>query len=259
MSWSWLPSAAWALAMAIFRLGLGGGSGRGVGRTRVARRRRERGGLGVVLEEGVGQRDGLHVGRQPGSGGSRPSGGDHAHPVPTKHGDQELEELVVGLPGEVDVLEDEKDGTVLRDALQSEDFRAALLQLMAGSGERTALHGAVKGDRGHAMPPTAGEGIPSRLLSLEQSNSSLNFGEQVFVKLFRKLEDGLNPDVEITRFLSEKRGFAQVPPYAGAIAYERPRREAQILALALGLLGVFFERWLFFAEARHAVIAYYGR
>jgi len=31
------------------------------------------------------------------------------------------------------------------------------------------------------------------------------------------------------------------------------------LSLALGLLGVFVERWLFFAEARHAVMAYYGR
>jgi DMSO reductase anchor subunit len=31
------------------------------------------------------------------------------------------------------------------------------------------------------------------------------------------------------------------------------------LALALGMIGVFVERWLFFAEARHAVMAYYGR
>lgn len=31
------------------------------------------------------------------------------------------------------------------------------------------------------------------------------------------------------------------------------------LALFLGLAGIFVERWLFFAEARHAVIAYYGR
>jgi trehalose synthase-fused probable maltokinase len=78
---------------------------------------------------------------------------------------------------------------------------------------------------------------------VEQSNSSLNFGERVFVKLFRKLEEGLNPDVEITRFLSEKRGFAQVPPYAGAIAYERPRREPQILALALGLVKNDGDAW----------------
>jgi sulfite dehydrogenase (quinone) subunit SoeC len=31
------------------------------------------------------------------------------------------------------------------------------------------------------------------------------------------------------------------------------------LVLVAGMLGVFVERWLFFAEARHAVIAYYGR
>jgi DMSO reductase anchor subunit len=30
-------------------------------------------------------------------------------------------------------------------------------------------------------------------------------------------------------------------------------------ALALGMLGIFVERWLFFAQARHAVMAYYGR
>jgi DMSO reductase anchor subunit len=31
------------------------------------------------------------------------------------------------------------------------------------------------------------------------------------------------------------------------------------VGLVLGMLGIFVERWLFFAEARHAVIAYYGR
>jgi DMSO reductase anchor subunit len=31
------------------------------------------------------------------------------------------------------------------------------------------------------------------------------------------------------------------------------------LVVLLGMLGAFVERWLFFAEARHAVIAYYGR
>jgi DMSO reductase anchor subunit len=34
---------------------------------------------------------------------------------------------------------------------------------------------------------------------------------------------------------------------------------ASWLVVALGMLGVFVERWLFFAEARHAVVAYYGR
>ena len=44
-----------------------------------------------------------------------------------------------------------------------------------------------------------------------------------------------------------------------ALAFPIAYAPAAWLALALGLLGVFVERWLFFAEARHAVIAYYGR
>jgi DMSO reductase anchor subunit len=44
-----------------------------------------------------------------------------------------------------------------------------------------------------------------------------------------------------------------------ALAFPAAYAPAAWLALALGLLGVFVERWLFFAEARHAVIAYYGR
>jgi len=44
-----------------------------------------------------------------------------------------------------------------------------------------------------------------------------------------------------------------------AIALPSLRVAAAWIGLAAGMLGVFVERWLFFAEARHAVIAYYGR
>ncbi|HVT31071.1 MAG TPA: DmsC/YnfH family molybdoenzyme membrane anchor subunit [Rhodanobacteraceae bacterium] len=44
-----------------------------------------------------------------------------------------------------------------------------------------------------------------------------------------------------------------------ALAFPTARAAAAWLALVSGMLGVFVERWLFFAEARHAVIAYYGR
>ena len=47
----------------------------------------------------------------------------------------------------------------------------------------------------------------SQVLSAEQSNSSMLFENKFFLKLYRKLEDGVNPDVEITRFLTERRSF----------------------------------------------------
>jgi len=44
---------------------------------------------------------------------------------------------------------------------------------------------------------------PSLALSIEQSNSSVVFGEQTILKLFRIIVPGLNPDLEITRALTE--------------------------------------------------------
>jgi trehalose synthase-fused probable maltokinase len=135
------------------------------------------------------------------------------------------------------------DGTVLRDALHDEAFRAALLSLIARASSQAGAHGNLRGHFGHALPPAAAEGLPSKVLAVEQSNSSLNYDDQLFVKLFRKLEDGLNPDVEITRFLSDQCGFTHVPPFAGAISYTREGREPQILALAVGLVKNDGDAW----------------
>ncbi|GAA4303450.1 maltokinase N-terminal cap-like domain-containing protein [Klenkia terrae] len=41
------------------------------------------------------------------------------------------------------------------------------------------------------------EGVPGDLISGEQSNTSLIYGETAIMKLFRRLEPGLNPDVEV--------------------------------------------------------------
>jgi maltokinase len=41
------------------------------------------------------------------------------------------------------------------------------------------------------------EGLPGDIISTEQSNTSLIYGESAILKLFRRLEPGLNPDVEV--------------------------------------------------------------
>ena len=56
----------------------------------------------------------------------------------------------------------------------------------------------------------------SHVLGLEQSNSSMLFDNKFFLKLYRKIEDGMNPDVEITRFLTEHTKFPNVPAFVGA-------------------------------------------
>jgi maltose alpha-D-glucosyltransferase / alpha-amylase len=69
----------------------------------------------------------------------------------------------------------------------------------------------------------------------EQSNSSVVFGDQLILKLFRKAEQGVNPDLEIGYFLTERVGFPHTPPVAGAIEY----RTKQGQTAAVGLLQRF--------------------
>ena len=55
----------------------------------------------------------------------------------------------------------------------------------------------------------------------EQSNTSVVYGGSLLLKLFRRLEEGVNPDLEIGRFLTEQAAFPQVPAAAGALEYVR--------------------------------------
>ena len=58
----------------------------------------------------------------------------------------------------------------------------------------------------------------ARLVSSEQSNSSVVFDEALILKVFRRLEPGINPELEMLRFLTEQ-GFRNIPALGGWYAY----------------------------------------
>jgi predicted trehalose synthase len=72
-----------------------------------------------------------------------------------------------------------------------------------------------------------------RSMGAEQSNSSIVFGEEQVLKVFRRLEPGINPDLEMLRFLSE-RGFPNVARLTGWYEYSGDLMEA-----TLGILQEF--------------------
>jgi len=51
----------------------------------------------------------------------------------------------------------------------------------------------------------------------EQTNTSVTFGDRLVMKLFRKLEDGVNPELEIGKFLTDRTTFRHHAPTAGSI------------------------------------------
>jgi maltose alpha-D-glucosyltransferase/alpha-amylase len=61
--------------------------------------------------------------------------------------------------------------------------------------------------------------ISSAIMKAEQSNTSIVFGDWLILKLLRRAEEGMNLDLEIGLFLTEKSSFVHNPPVAGALEY----------------------------------------
>ncbi|MGR3757552.1 MAG: maltose alpha-D-glucosyltransferase [Tranquillimonas sp.] len=61
-----------------------------------------------------------------------------------------------------------------------------------------------------------------RLMSAEQSNASIAFGSEIILKLYRRLQEGLQPDVAIPRFLTEETEFTASPPLLGTVEWVAP-------------------------------------
>ncbi|ACK71321.1 trehalose synthase [Gloeothece citriformis PCC 7424] len=62
---------------------------------------------------------------------------------------------------------------------------------------------------------------PVPLIEEEQRNSCIIYGERLMLKIFRKLDEGMNPDLEIRRFLSKKQQLNHFAPLAGSLEYNR--------------------------------------
>src|SRR3954469_20131425 len=111
---------------------------------------------------------------------------------------QRLEHAGIGTDGK----------SVLYDAAHDSELTHVLLQMLAGAEEENGL-------RCRHLPGTELEtDLTSIVMGAEQSNTSIVFGDLYILKLFRKVAKGLNPDLEITRALTEAGSTAVVPPLA---------------------------------------------
>ena len=74
-----------------------------------------------------------------------------------------------------------------------------------------------------------------RRLSAEQSNSSLIIGDQAVLKLVRRVTEGISPETEMTRFLTE-RGFGQIAPLLGEVVRVTPDGVPRTLVVLQGFV-----------------------
>src|SRR4030088_2729730 len=107
---------------------------------------------------------------------------------------------------------------LLYDALGPPAFAEAVLGAIARRRRATGGKGTLVGSTTRAFVRLRGAEtvrLEAALSVAEQSNNSVVFGERLILKVFRRLEEGVNPELEVGRFLTEKTNFAQIAPLAG--------------------------------------------
>jgi len=88
--------------------------------------------------------------------------------------------------------------------------------------------------------------LASRVGSAEQSNTSIIYGRQWILKLFRRLQPGENPDVEIGRYLTEVARFQRIAPFLGEISIVPANGEKTTVAMLQGLVANEGDGWQWF-------------
>ncbi len=133
----------------------------------------------------------------------------------------------------------------LMDGLVRNDFCTALLDMVA-------RRQSIRGQAGR-MTATTAEGFKylfrrdelpyeTSVMKAEQSNTSIVYGNRFILKLFRRLQEGTNPDLEIGRYLTHK-GFGNQPPVAGYIEYKPSGEEPNTLAILQGYIRNQGDAW----------------
>jgi maltose alpha-D-glucosyltransferase/alpha-amylase len=161
-----------------------------------------------------------------------------------------------------------KQEGLLFDALQDQTFPRDMLDMVLQRRQ-------AKGATGEAVPIVTKaaqmlRGVPADQLApvftgADQSNSSVIFGDRAVMKLFRRLETGVNPELELGRFLTERSCYRNTPQLLGALEFHRgPDEEPITLSVlhefipnsnlgwkhALDHIGRFFEQALTEREQR---------
>lgn len=131
-------------------------------------------------------------------------------------------------------LEGQTTGVVY-DALLDPAFCAALVDGIRAGRTRTMDNGELMATPLPALESAlAGADLatlPVTVMHEEQSNTSVLFGKQLILKVFRRVDEGINPELELGRFFARTRSFPHVSPLLGSIEYRARRGEPTTLAV----------------------------
>lgn len=111
---------------------------------------------------------------------------------------------------------------VLTDAFEHQEFLTCLFHSIQAGVSYLGSQGELQAKHTKALSkllPASEQTPTGRRIKAEQSNTSILYGEHLILKFFRKLAEGINPDLEIGFFLTEEAHFGNIPPLGGSLEY----------------------------------------
>ncbi|HET7623718.1 MAG TPA: maltose alpha-D-glucosyltransferase [Verrucomicrobiae bacterium] len=145
---------------------------------------------------------------------------------------------------------------ILYDATVGKDFAKMLFETISHKRALKGDNGSLVASASHELRAVRNEPAPEPVTArTEQRNTSVAYGDRFFLKLFRRVERGINSGLEIARFLAEKE-FTHVPPLHGALEYQSDNGERACLGILSGFIPSAQDGWQF---TQDALRRYYDR
>lgn len=139
----------------------------------------------------------------------------------------------------------DKETGYLMDALHEEGFRKLLFEKILDAGfyqkqSKIQFHKSFKLKEESY--------VSSRFMGAEQSNTSIIYNDKCVLKIFRRIYIDINPDYEISRFLTERSNFKNSPAYMGSINLRHGKDDTITLGLMQELVSNEGDAWKYMLE-----------
>ncbi len=134
---------------------------------------------------------------------------------------------------------------VLYSAIFDDAFAEALLGAIARRRRFRGRAGELAGSHTRSFRSVYGGSHPAlhpAVQNTEQRNSSIAFGDRFMLKLFRRVEPGTNPEIEMLTFLANH-GFAHAPLITGSIDYRPEAGEPMSIAMLTSAIANQGDAW----------------
>ncbi len=134
---------------------------------------------------------------------------------------------------------------LLFDAWLDDNYARALLEALERREQMATKRGSIRAVQAPRFATVRGrrKDFDISRMGVEQSNTSIVYGTRLILKLFRRVQPGMSPDLEISLELSERAGFNRVPPVAGSFEYVAPGNEAGTLGMMQQLIASQGDGW----------------